>query len=479
MRGLNNHAVVANPNARVTTARVSPRRRSTGSPMSVATAAPTRPAPSSPKARSHPSRAVIEAPTAAPTATNAIWPRLISPAQPVSTTSDSAMTPYTSATTARLVRLSENTTGTSASATTIAATSATPTTRTSGRRASSPRHRSGLAHGSPCRRLEAAAQPGAGRRQPHRDQHDDEQHRLHVVGLVPAPDHRLLDDAERDRGERDRGQPLHAADDRRRQRRQQQRRPEHGAERESDDPGAEEDREERQQRRQHPHDRVHAPYGDAHQRGAVGVVGAGSHRDAETGTEEQPEPDERERDHHERDDVVAAEGQRVDGERQVERRGEALRGQADAEPSGKEQPQPGEQLGEADGGDGEDQPGRPEEPADHEQLDRGAQDDRRRDPHHEGDHPAGAAGHHEQHRERRGGRAEVALGEVEDAVRPVHEGEPEREEGAQTAEDRPLHHDPRRRPPEQLYGDEEGDRPQDPGERRAGPELIARRGRAR
>ena len=181
----------------------------------------------------------------------------------------------------------------------------------------------------------------------------------------------------------------------------------------------------------------------------------------------------------ERDDVVAAEGQRVDGERDVERRGEALRGQADAEPAGEEQPEPGEQLGEADGGDGEDQPGRPEEPADHEQLDRRAQDDRGRDAGHEGDHPAGAAGHHEQHRERRRRRAEIALGEVEDPVRPVHEGEPEREEGAQATEDGALHHDPRRRPPQQLYDDEEGDRPRGPRRTRAGPDLIARRGRAR
>ena len=108
------------------------------------------------------------------------------------------------------------------------------------------------------------------------------------------------------------GQSLHAADDRRRQRRQQQRRPEHGAEREPDDPGAEEHREEREQRRHHPHDRVHAAHGDAEQRGAVGVVGAGAHRDAEPGPQEQREPDERERDHDERDHVVAAEAQRVD-----------------------------------------------------------------------------------------------------------------------------------------------------------------------
>ena len=47
---------------------MSPRRRSTGRPISVATAAPTSPAPSSPSRGPSPSRAVIEPPTAAPIA---------------------------------------------------------------------------------------------------------------------------------------------------------------------------------------------------------------------------------------------------------------------------------------------------------------------------------------------------------------------------------------------------------------------------
>ena len=43
------------------------------------------------------------------------------------------------------------------------------------------------------------------------------------------------------------------------------------------------------------------------QRGAVGVLRAAPHRDAESGAEEHGEPRERERDHDDRDDVVAAE----------------------------------------------------------------------------------------------------------------------------------------------------------------------------
>jgi hypothetical protein len=70
--GFNNQVVVIREKASVTTAIVSPRRRSTGAPISAATAAPTRPAPSKPTPRSVPHRAVIDPPTAAPMATKAI-----------------------------------------------------------------------------------------------------------------------------------------------------------------------------------------------------------------------------------------------------------------------------------------------------------------------------------------------------------------------------------------------------------------------
>ena len=158
--------------------------------------------------------------------------------------------------------------------------------RTSGRRASSPRDRTRLAHRAPRRRFEPAAQPGTGRREPDRHHDDDEEHRVHVARLVPAPDHRLLDDAERDGCRRDRGQALHASDDRRGQRGQQERRAEHGAERQPDDAGAEEHGEERQERGDGPHHGVHPPHRDPDERGAVDVVGAGAHRQAEAGAEE-------------------------------------------------------------------------------------------------------------------------------------------------------------------------------------------------
>jgi len=154
---------------------------------------------------------------------------------------------------------------------------------------------------------------------------------------------------------------------------------------------------------------VHAPYRDPHQRGAVHVVGARAHRQTEARAEEHREAHERERDHDQRDDVVAAEAQRLHGERHVDRRGEALRREVDAEPAGEEEPEPGEHLCESDGRDREHEAGRAEEPPDHDRLDDDAEHDRSGDPGQERDEPAGAAGHHEQDRQRRRCRAEVTL----------------------------------------------------------------------
>ena len=230
------------------------------------------------------------------------------------------------------------------------------------------------------------------------------------------------------------GQPLHAADHRRGQRGQQERRAEHGAEREPDDAGAEEHREERQERGDRPHDGVHPPHRDADERGAVDVVGAGAHRQAERVRRKTASPRNTSGIDDERDDVVAAEAQRLDGERHVDRRGEALRREVDAEPPGEQQPDPGQHLREADRRHREHEARRSEEAPDHEHLDEHAEHDRGREPGDERDQPAGAAGDDEQHRERSRRRAEVALREVEDPVRAVHEREAEREQRAQPAE---------------------------------------------
>ena len=169
---------------------------------------------------------------------------------------------------------------------------------------------------------------------------DDEDHRIDVLRTVPRPHHRLLDDPERDRCQRDRREPFHAADDRGRERAQEYARAEHGADRQSDDSRPQEHREEREERGQHPHQRVDPTHRDAEQRGAVGVVGAPAHRDPEARAQEQRDPDEREWDHDHRDHVVARETDRVDGERHVERRGEALRRGVDREPAGSSKPAP-------------------------------------------------------------------------------------------------------------------------------------------
>ena len=73
----------------------------------------------------------------------------------------------------------------------------------------------------------------------------------------------------------------------------------------------------------------------------------------------------------------------------------------------------------------------------------------------ERDQPARAAAHDEQHRERRGRRAEVALREVEDPVGAVDERDAERDERGEPAEQRALHDDAGGRAPQELHDEQE------------------------
>ena len=82
---------VATANASVVTARNSPRIRSAGSPMMIDAIAPITPA-SKKLSNGSSCQWTFAAPAAAaPMATNATCPRLISPAHPVRITSDTAM----------------------------------------------------------------------------------------------------------------------------------------------------------------------------------------------------------------------------------------------------------------------------------------------------------------------------------------------------------------------------------------------------
>ena len=82
---------VATANASVVTARKSPRIRSAGSPMMIDATAPTAPARRKLRNGSRCQWTFAAPAAAAPIATNATWPRLISPAQPVRITSETAM----------------------------------------------------------------------------------------------------------------------------------------------------------------------------------------------------------------------------------------------------------------------------------------------------------------------------------------------------------------------------------------------------
>ncbi len=123
-----------------------------------------------------------------------------------------------------------------------------------------------------------------------------------------------------------------------------------------------------------------------------------------------------------------------------------------------EQAHDDQELGEADGGHGEDEPGRAPEAPHHQDLDGGREEERR---HQAGGQPEEVvdAGEADQaDGQDGGGRAEVALGEVDDLVQAVGQPETHRHEGAEQAEHGALEPDPERdREQEELDGEHRAD----------------------
>ena len=196
---------------------------------------------------------------------------------------------------------------------------------------------------------------------------------------------------------------------------------------------------------------VHATDVHAQQRGPVGAARARAHGDphVRVAQEREQQAGHRERRDH-RHQLTGVEDERLDVEAEVEREGQELRRERGVEEAGDRFPDAGEQLGETDRGDHEDQARRACEPADHEELDRGTEHDgddqrqRHRDP------VRPAAQHDERDAQARGDGAEVGLREVDHAVRPVDEHEPEREQRGQRADHEAPHHDADRRRPDEL-----------------------------
>ncbi len=111
---------------------------------------------------------------------------------------------------------------------------------------------------------------------------------------------------------------------------------------------------------------------------------------------------------------------------------------------GQQQRARGEQLRQPDRGHGQHQPGRLGEAADHDHLHDRPQHERGGQAGDDAQQVADAGDRHERHGDHRGDGAEVGLGEVDDAARPVGERHPERQQGGQAADDDPPHHDARR-----------------------------------
>ncbi len=125
--------------------------------------------------------------------------------------------------------------------------------------------------------------------------------------------------------------------------------------------------------------------------------------------------------HDHGDHVVRVEDDRADRELHVERRREALSEEREvlAPSPGQQDRQPTEELGEPERRDRDHQAGRVEEPPDDEQLDDGAERERGDDADGHGEQVRPRPRRHEHDDQHDRQRAEVALREVDEAVRPV------------------------------------------------------------
>jgi hypothetical protein len=264
-------------------------------------------------------------------------------------------------------------------------------------------------------------------------------------GAALVPVDAELEHPEGHGGEADDRQVHQAAEQQGGERAQQDAQAEHRADREPEDASPHEGGGEGEQRRDRPHQRLQPLHRDTEQRRPVGAVGRGADGDAQRGALEehhQAEHQQRRGDHG--DDAVGAEDGAAELEADVEGVGDAGRdvGPLDAEPAGHEHGDAGEELGEADRGHREHQPWGGEEAPDDRQLDDPAEGERggRTGRHGRGVGPP-PLGEQDEDEHRRGG-TEVALGEVDDAVRPVDQRHAEGDQGGDATDDDAAHPDP-------------------------------------
>ena len=289
---------------------------------------------------------------------------------------------------------------------------------------------------------------------------DGEQYGVDVRRLTGVEDDGLLEHSEGDRAGRHHREVVHTPEHGRPQRPQQDPRSEDGADLEAHHAGPQEDGQRREHGGDRPHRGVHASHGNAERRRPVRIVGGGAQRHAEARpAQEGGEGDEHDRNGDHGDDVVAVEADVGDRERRVYRRGVRLHAPLEVERVRQQEAGAGQQLGHADRRHRQHEARRAGETPDDEELEHG--------PQHEGgaqagrhpDEPVDAGAHDEQDGQRGRHRAQVALGEVHDAVRLVDEDEPEGDERGQPADHGAVDDDAERHRPQHLLGgDQHGHR---------------------
>jgi hypothetical protein len=315
------------------------------------------------------------------------------------------------------------------------------------------------------RALAGVAGPALGPALQQQADHDHEQHdQLGRVAPLDVPVDELLDHADAHAGGERSRQRAHAAQHRGGQAGQQDRGADRGVEREALVGRPQHDGQRRETAHDRPQQQRQLVDRDADEPGPVHVLGHAPHRGAGVGPLQEPQQRDQHGGHdgHEQQ-VVAVERRGLEPELGGrERRVEAGDDRVDAQPARHEQGDAAEDLSQADRGDGQHQAGRALEPADDEPL--------ARRPQQHADHHTGGRGEGPRPvlAERQAGgepaahAAHGAVGEVDDAGRPVGEDEPDRQQPVPRAEDGAPQHDVDRRP--RLVGERLGGGQQRDGE---------------
>jgi hypothetical protein len=250
-----------------------------------------------------------------------------------------------------------------------------------------------------------------------------------------VPGDPVVEEPDRDAGAGDDEQVRESPDHQRGHRIEQLGQVERATDRRTENPGAEKERDERQRRGQRPHHGAQASDRNAeHVRPLAAFRRGANRRTSPRPVEEQRHEPHHDRRHHQGDEVVGEQASRADVPFPRQQLRQPFRGGVTPPPAGHEDAEHDEQLIDAEGCHGEHEARRVAESTDEDELDHCAQHDRDRESDDEPNRVSPSPEDDECHRKRRGHRAQVGLGEVQDAVGSIDQREPDREHRRQQAE---------------------------------------------